>query len=125
MENKEPEATLTTTGLNKFRLNGMYRAETFCDLDAGDIMQLTPINSDGTSDVARQVKFFSSIMLQMGGFPQTVKFEIKNAKTLKEAILGFETAAREAGEDFMKKVQESQRRIMVAPGNTMPPRKLN
>src|SRR5215510_12567581 len=86
----------------------LYLEETFTDRKVGAIRRLTPVKSDGTTDISRPVLFVgqAEIMTNMGPVP--INFEIEGG-TLGEAVAGFATAAAAAVERTIQQIQDMRR----------------
>lgn len=107
-------------------LDNLYREETFTDLRAASIRQLTPVTTDGSHDPARPLQFIgdTTLMTQMGPLP--LQFAIE-AATLQEAFARFPQGVREAVERLNERAKELAReeasRIVVPskmPGGGLP-----
>jgi hypothetical protein len=92
----------------KMNANDLYREDIYSDRRVGTIRVLTPVKSDGTTDLARAVSYVgqAQIMTPAGALP--LSFEIE-ARTLAEACDRFADAAHVAFEETMKELQEMRR----------------
>ena len=86
----------------------LYREEIITDRKVGTIRVLTPIRSDGSGDVSRQVTYIgeAQLLTSVGTLP--INFEIE-AKSLDEAVVKFAEVAKEAVERTVKDLQELRR----------------
>jgi hypothetical protein len=101
---------------------GLYLEETFTDRKVGAIRRLTPVKSDGTTDIARPILFVgqAEIMTNMGPVP--INFEIEG-RNLGEAVAGFSVAAAAAVERTVQQIQDMRRQAasqLVVPQGGMP-----
>jgi hypothetical protein len=101
---------------------GLYLEETFTDRKVGAIRRLTPVKSDGTTDIARPILFVgqAEIMTNMGPVP--INFEIEG-RNLAEAVVGYSAAAAAAVERTVQQIQEMRRQAasqLVVPQGPMP-----
>lgn len=99
----------------------LYLEESFTDLKAGSIRQLTPVMSDGTPDKNRKIFFMAQtqLMTQAGMLP--IQCEIE-ALTLNEAIDKFPAAVNEAVEKLVERANEMRRQEtsrIIVPGSEM------
>lgn len=104
----------------------LYREESYTDLRAASIRQLTPVKVDGSRDPRRPIHFVgdTTLMTQLGPIP--VQFQIE-AETLAQAFEKFPEGVREAVERLNDRAKEMAReeasRIVVpgkAPGGGLP-----
>ena len=107
-------------------IDNLYREESYTDLRAASIRQLTPVKSDGSRDPARPLQFIgdTTLMTQMGPLP--LQFAIE-AASLQEAFEHFPEGVREAVERLNERAKELAReeasRIVVPskmPGGGLP-----
>ncbi|MBI4694043.1 MAG: hypothetical protein HY749_08475 [Gammaproteobacteria bacterium] len=107
-------------------VDNLYREETYTDLHAASIRQLTPVKSDGSRDPDRPLQFIgdTTLMTQMGPLP--LQFAIE-AESLEQAFEGFPQGVREAVERLNERAKEMAReeasRIVVPskmPGGGLP-----
>jgi hypothetical protein len=114
MSNGTPEIKLDRANL--------YREETYTDLRVGSIQRLTPVQTDGTPDLARAQLFVGEAQLMSPAGPVPLRTEIP-AKTLDEAIDQFPAAMQKAVEQLMAEIREMQRQQssrIVVPGGPLP-----
>ena len=102
----------------KLEVTNLYREEHFTDLRVGSIKQLTPVNADGSRDVARPIVFIgeTQLMSQVGPLPVQTRIE---GDDLEAAIAAFPAAIKVAVEAMIEEVKELQRQEMsriVVPG---------
>lgn len=92
----------------KMEADSLYREELITDRKMGTIRMMTPINSDGSTDIGREVLFVgqAQIMTPMGALP--VAFEI-NATSLDEAVSAYADAAKQAIDETVEELKELQR----------------
>jgi hypothetical protein len=98
--------------------DNLYREETISDQSVGSIRCLHPIQSDGSEDPSRAVRYMGStqVMTPMGALPLTFELE---AGDLQEALDQFPDAAQRALEDMEQELREMQREqagSIVTPG---------
>lgn len=96
----------------------LYREDTFTDLQAGTVKQLSPVQSDGSPDASRPVRFtgHTRIMTPAGTLP--LDFEIE-AATLPDALRRFSQSARVALAhlaDELDALQRENASRIVTPG---------
>jgi hypothetical protein len=107
---KAPEDTMAEQRNTEPQMDAaaLYLEETFTDRKVGALRRLTPVTSDGTTDVTRPVLFVgqAEIMTNMGPVP--INFEIEG-RTLGEAVAGFSVAAAAAVERTVQQIQEMRR----------------
>lgn len=100
----------STTQTPDLRMNDeeLYREEIFTDRRAGNIRQLTPVKSDGSTDTGRSALYIgqSQILTPMGAIPIT--FEIP-ASSLGEAVNKFAVEAEAAVEKTLQELRELRR----------------
>ena len=99
--------------------NSLYREETFTDRRVGTLQILTPVNSDGTADSARQAVYGgqTQILTPAGALP--VNFELE-ASSLQEAVEKFGDGAKSALSDAMQRLDEMRREAassIIVPGS--------
>ncbi len=106
--------------------DNLYREDTFSDLRAASVRQLTPVHPDGTPDPARAAMYIgdTTLMTQMGPLP--VQFPLE-ASSLEDAFRKFPEGVREAIERLNERAREMAReeasRIVVPskmPGGGLP-----
>ncbi len=87
---------------------GLYREDTYTDRQVGTIRVMTPVNSDGSQDLERQVVYAgqTQLMTAMGALP--LSFDI-DADSLEEAVDKFAAAANVEVESTMRELQEMRR----------------
>ena len=100
-------------------VSALVREEVVTDRKIGSIRVLTPITVDGMRDMNREVIYLgeTQIMTQMGPLP--ISFEIK-AKTLAEAVTGYDEAAKAGVEETIAKIEAMRREAatkIVTPGD--------
>ena len=96
----------------------LYREDVITDQKIGTIRVMTPINSDGTTDEARDILYIgqSQMMTPAGALP--LNFEIE-ANNLKVAVEKFGDHAKKAMEETVERLKELQRQQasqIVVPG---------
>ncbi len=86
----------------------LYREEIVTDRKVGTIRVLTPIKSDGSTDLARKVAYVgeAQLLTSVGALP--LSFEIE-AATLAEAVQHYGPAAKKALEQAMRELEELRR----------------
>ena len=86
----------------------LYREDLYTDRRVGTIRVLTPIKTDGSTDLARPVSYLgqAQIMTNAGMLP--ISFEIE-AATLGEAVSQFGAGAKVALEETVRELQEMRR----------------
>ncbi len=99
--------------------NSLYREETFTDRRVGTLQILTPVNSDGTTDSARQAVYVgqTQILTPAGALP--LNFELE-ATSLQEAVEKFGDGAKSALSDAMQRLDEMRREAassIIVPGS--------
>lgn len=99
--------------------NSLYREETFTDRRVGTLQILTPVNSDGTVDSARQAVYVgqTQILTPAGALP--LNFELE-ANSLQEAVEKFGDEAKSALSDAMQRLDEMRREAassIIVPGS--------
>lgn len=106
--------------LPDIRLNpdGMYREETFTDLQAGSVRRMVPVTRDGRDDPSRPALYegHASLMTQRGPLP--LQFHL-DANSLEDAIAKFPDAARQALTETLEHLRRLQREAqssIVVPG---------
>jgi len=102
----------------KMEKDSLYREEMITDRKMGTIRMMTPISSDGSTDINRDVLYVgqAQIMTPMGALP--VAFEIE-AGSLDEAVNAYADAAKQAIESTVNELKELQRQqssSLVMPG---------
>lgn len=96
----------------------MSREEIFTDGVLGSIRKLIPVTADGDEDTSRSVQYFGTTQIMTPAGPLPINFEIP-ATTLREAIAGFGSTAKETAMQTMEELREMQRRqasSIVVPG---------
>lgn len=99
----------------------LYREEIFTDRKTGNIRQLTPVKSDGSTDDSRPVLYVgqSQILTPMGAIPIT--FEIP-ASSISEAADKFAAEAEVSIEKTLQELRELRRdaasSIVIPDGDT-------
>jgi len=88
--------------------SNLYREEVITDQRVGTIRQLIPINSDGTTDSGRQVRYSGQAQIMTGAGPMPLNFDI-DASSLEEAVGKFGDAAKVAVDRAVEELQELQR----------------
>ena len=86
----------------------LYQEESFTDGQVGEIRRLTPVNTDGTRDEARSVRFTGSTQIMTQAGPIPLSFEIE-AETLAEAVNRFGDCARDKLEETTRKLEEMRK----------------
>ena len=82
----------------------LYLEEVFTDLGAGTIRRLTPVKTDGSADVGRDILFMGQAQVMSAMGPLPLQFELAGPD-LESAIASFPTAAEAA----VKKMVEDRR----------------
>ena len=106
--------------------DNLYKEEMYTDRKMGTIRILTPVQSDGSTDSAREVVYIgqAQLMTPMGALP--LAFEIE-AKSLADAISHYPAEAKKAVDNTMSELQELRRQqassivIPEAGGGGLPP----
>ena len=91
--------------------------ERFCvvDVNAGEIVILTPITAGRVRDTTRDTKYFSSITVGFGGVGQNVQFEIP-ATSLEDALDKWIGCAEAASREFFERQRsEAFKRSLTRP----------
>ena len=88
--------------------SALYREEIFTDRKVGTIRVLTPVQANGTPDLARKVLFAGEAQLLTTAGALPLSFEI-DARSLEEAVSKYADAAREAFERALEELQELRR----------------
>ena len=106
--------------LPDFRLDpdGLYREETFTDLQTGSVRRMVPVTRGGQDDPARPALYegHASLMTQRGPLP--LQFHIE-ASSLEEAVARFPDLARQALTETLEQIRKLQREAqssIVVPG---------
>ena len=107
----------------KMDADGVYREDIYTDRKVGTIRVLTPVKSDGATDISRAKIYIgeAQILTPVGALPVT--FEIQ-ATSLDEAIKNYAGAAKEGVERTVKELQEMRRQAassIVIPQGGLPP----
>ena len=100
MNNHEQEQEI-----RPIRGDALYRQEAYIDMEVGEIKCLVPVTVNNVRDTERKMRFFSSIMIQVGMRPMPVNFEIV-ADTLALAVDAWPAAAKKAGEEARQKIDD-------------------
>ena len=88
--------------------SALYREEIFTDRKVGTIRVLTPVQTNGTPDLARKVLYAGEAQLLTTAGAVPLSFEI-DAQSLEEAVSKYAGAAREAFERALEELQELRR----------------
>lgn len=99
-EQQLPDMSLDTTTL--------YQEETFTDGQVGEIRRLTPVNSDGTRDQQRAVRYTGSTQIMTQAGPIPLSFDI-DADSLDQAVAQFGQLAQDKLEETMQRMEEMRR----------------
>ena len=96
----------------------LYREDTITDLKVATLQRFTPINTDGTEDSTRPVKYVAqtSLMTQMGAIPINAEIE---ASSLEEALNKYGDSLQKALDEMM---EEAQRRQIEDAGKIVVPK---
>lgn len=86
----------------------LYREEIITDRKVGTLRIMTPISSDGATDLSRPIHYIGEAQIMTGAGPLPISFEI-DAKTLKDAVDKFGPAAKDAIEKTVRDLQEMRR----------------
>ena len=112
MEQKDqlPDISMDATSL--------YREEVYTDQQVGSVRVMTPVKTDGSTDMSRSVLYYgsASLMTPAGAIP--LNFELEGA-SLEEAISNFGDAAQKAFEETVEELKELRRQAassIVVPG---------
>lgn len=111
-----PQGTQTTDAT--MDASNLYREEVITDQRVGTIRQLIPINSDGSNDSGRVVRYSGQAQIMTGAGPMPLNFDI-DAGSLDEAVAKFADAAKVAVEQAVEELKELQREAassIVMPG---------
>lgn len=96
----------------------LYLEEVFTDLGAGTIRRLTPVKTDGSADVGRDILFMGQAQVMSAMGPLPLQFELAGPD-LESAIESFPVAAEEAVKKMVEEIKELQRQQasqIVVPG---------
>ena len=85
----------------------LYLEEVFTDLGAGTIRRLTPVKTDGSADVGRDILFMGQAQV-MSATAFALQFELAGPD-LESAIESFPVAAEEAVKKMVEEIKELQR----------------
>lgn len=104
----------------------LFKEEIYTDRKMGTIRILTPVNSDGSIDMEREVVYIgqAQLMTPMGALP--LAFEIA-ATSLMDAVSNYPAEAKQAVDNAMNELQELRRQqassIVIPEGGAggMPP----
>ena len=112
----------TLTSLKPINPLGLYSREQIVDPDAGEITILRPVTAGGLRDTDRPIRFFSTIIIAVGGRPQQLGFEIEGATSLPEAIEKWSEQAQAAGAKAQEQIRDQQvrSRLQVPAGARLP-----
>ena len=97
----------------------LYREETYTDLKAGSIRKMVPIKVDGSDDPDREPMFTAMTQVMTPGGILPLNGEVKDAKTLEEALKGFPETIHAAVERLRAEMEAMQRERasqIVVPG---------
>ena len=99
-------------------LSNLHREETITDMKVATLQRFTPINTDGSDDASRPVKYVAqtSLMTQMGAIPINAEIE---AATLDEALAKYGDSLQKALDEMM---EEAQRRQIEEAGKIVVPK---
>ena len=86
----------------------LYREDIVTDRKVGTIRMMTPLTSDGATDIGRPVLYMGEAQIMTGAGPLPINFEIE-AADLAEAVDKFGDAAKEAIERTVRELQELRR----------------
>lgn len=101
-------------------LSPMAKRETYVDQHGIEIQVITPLSGSA-------VQYISALEVQTNQGPMRLQFGIR-AESLEDAAKGWRVAAKEALQEFGKKMLENQRRILLPDSpqaNTVPFRTIN
>lgn len=106
--------------LQEFNVAQLYRVEEYTDFAAGTVKVFTPVTDGGLRDVARGIRFISSVACSFQGMPMQVPFEIA-ASSLAEALLNWKQEALKAATAHVGALEKQLReRSILAPANGFP-----
>lgn len=100
-----------TIKINPMRAENLYMTNTYVDPTAGTLLHNIPMTEDGMYDSSRPDVFSGNCLISTPQGPRSITFVIK-AATLKEAIIEFANALRDA----IKEMQSEQIRKNIASG---------
>ncbi len=104
----------------------LYREEVFTDLKVASLRRLTPIQLDGSPDLARKVLFLGQTHVMTRAGPMPLEFSIE-AATLAEASEKFPAAVQEAVTEMIdeaRRLQREQASSLIIPGMGQGPGKI-
>ena len=101
-----------------FDAENLFREDQVTDLKVGSIQRLIPINTDGSDDDSRPIRYTgqAQLMSQMGAIPVSSPID---AATLAEAIEKFPKAIQKGIDEMMAEMQRRQKEEasrIVTPG---------
>ena len=85
----------------------LYLEEVFTDLGAGTIRRLTPVKTDGSADLGRDILFMGQAQVMSAMGPLPLQFELAGPD-LESAIESFPVAAEEAVKKMVEEIKELQ-----------------
>lgn len=86
----------------------LYQEESFTDGQVGEIRRLTPVQTDGTRDESRAVRFTGSTQIMTSAGPIPLSFEI-DADSLDQAVARFGSLARDKLEETTRRLEEMRK----------------
>lgn len=99
-EQQMPDMSMDTAAL--------YQEESFTDGQVGEIRRLTPVQTDGTRDESRAVRFTGSTQIMTSAGPIPLSFEI-DADSLDQAVARFGSLARDKLEETTRRLEEMRK----------------
>lgn len=106
----------------KMNADSLWREELFTDREVGTIRRMTPVKSDGSTDLSRKAVFVgeATLMTPAGSLP--LSFEIP-AADLAQAVAGYSDSLEKAYQETLAELQELRRRAnsqIVIPQGGLP-----
>ena len=103
--------------------SSLYREEVFTDRKVGTIRVLTPVQTNGSPDLGRQVLYVGEAQLLTTAGALPLSFEI-DARSLDDAVSKYATSAKQAFERAIEELQELRRQAsssIIVPDRGMGP----
>jgi len=110
-----PTAGQIANNLKGVDASRFYRVERYCDPEVQTFEVRIPVKLDGSPDLLRKTRYYSSIVIAYGGQSYSREFEIE-ADSLEEAITKFTSSASQVGHDTIASLADADaaRRLLTA-----------